>query len=38
VPTGLQAVFSGVGQAAFIDVAWSPDTESDLVGYNVFRH
>jgi len=37
VPTGLQAVFSGVGQAPFIDLVWSPDTESDLAGYNLFR-
>jgi fibronectin type 3 domain-containing protein len=33
----LQAVFSGVGQAPFIDLVWSPDTESDLAGYNLFR-
>jgi fibronectin type 3 domain-containing protein len=38
VPTGLQAVFSGVGQAPFVDLVWSPDTEPDLAGYNVFRH
>ena len=38
VPTGLQAVFSGVGQAPFVDLVWSPDTEADLAGYNVFRH
>jgi hypothetical protein len=37
VPAGLQAVASGVGQKAFIDLAWTPSTESDLVGYNVFR-
>lgn len=37
-PTGLQAVFSGVGQKPFIDLVWSPDTEADLAGYNVFRH
>ncbi len=37
VPTGLQAVFSGVGQALFIDLVWSPDSEPDLAGYNVFR-
>jgi hypothetical protein len=37
-PTGLQAAFSGVGQAPFIDVVWYPDTEADLVGYNIFRH
>ena len=38
MPTGLQAVFSGVGQAPFIDLVWSPDTEADLAGYNIFRH
>lgn len=38
VPTGLQAVFSGVGQSPFVDLVWSPDTEADLAGYNVFRH
>lgn len=38
VPTGLQAVFSGVGQAPFVDLVWSPDTEADLAGYNLFRH
>ncbi len=37
VPTGLQAVFSGVGQAPFVDLVWSPNTEADLAGYNVFR-
>jgi hypothetical protein len=37
VPSGLQAVFSGVGQAPFIDLVWSPDSEADLAGYNVFR-
>jgi hypothetical protein len=37
VPTGLQAVFSGPGQAAFIDLIWAPVTDSDLAGYNVYR-
>jgi hypothetical protein len=37
-PTGLQAAFSGVGQAPFVDLVWSPDTEADLTGYNIFRH
>lgn len=36
--TGLQAVFSGVGQNPFIDLTWAPNTEADLAGYNVFRH
>jgi fibronectin type 3 domain-containing protein len=38
VPSGLQAVFSGVGQQPFIDLIWAPDAEADLAGYNVFRH
>jgi len=38
VPTGLQAVFSGVGQAPFVDLVWTPDSESDLAGYNIYRH
>lgn len=36
-PTGLQAVFSSVGQKPFVDVSWAPSMESDLAGYNVFR-
>jgi hypothetical protein len=38
VPSGLQAVFSGPGQQAFIDLIWAPLTEADLAGYNVYRH
>ena len=38
VPAGLQAVFSGVGQAPYVDLVWSLDTETDLAGYNIFRH
>lgn len=38
VPSGLQAVFSGAGQPPFIDLVWSPDTDADLAGYNVYRH
>jgi hypothetical protein len=37
IPSGLQAVFSSVGQKPFIDLTWAPDTESDLVGYLVYR-
>ena len=37
VPSGLQAVFSGVGQQPFIDLIWAPDTDADLAGYNVYR-
>jgi fibronectin type 3 domain-containing protein len=38
VPTGLQAVFSGPGQTAFIDLLWAPVSDVDLAGYNVYRH
>jgi hypothetical protein len=38
VPTGLQAVFSGPGQEAFIDLIWAPVMDADLEGYNVYRH
>jgi hypothetical protein len=38
VPLGLQAAFSGPGQAPFIDLIWAPDTDADLDGYNVYRH
>jgi hypothetical protein len=37
VPSGVQAVFSGVGQEAFIDLIWAPVTDADLDGYNVYR-
>jgi hypothetical protein len=37
VPSGLQADFSGPGQPLFVDLIWSPDTEADLAGYNVYR-
>ena len=37
-PTGLQAVYSGVGQKPFIDLTWAPNLERDLAGYNVYRH
>jgi hypothetical protein len=36
-PTGLQAVFSSVGQKPFVDLTWAPNMDSDLAGYNVFR-
>jgi hypothetical protein len=38
VPSGLQAVYSGLEQQRFVDLTWAPDTESDLAGYNVYRH
>lgn len=37
VPSGLEAVFSGPGQAPFVDLIWSPDGDADLAGYNVYR-
>jgi hypothetical protein len=37
VPSGLQAVFSGPGQQAFIDLIWAPVTDADLAGYYVYR-
>ncbi len=38
VPSGLQAVASGLGQKPFIDLIWAPVTDVDLEGYNVYRH
>jgi len=37
VPAELQAVFSGPGQAAFVDLIWAPVSDADLAGYNVYR-
>jgi len=36
-PSGLQAVFSGMAQQPYIDLTWTPNTEPDLAGYNVYR-
>jgi len=38
VPARVQAVFSGPGQQAFIDLIWTPVSDADLDGYNVYRH
>ncbi len=38
VPSGLQAVASGPGQATFVDLVWAPVTDVDLDGYNIYRH
>lgn len=38
VPTGLQAVFSNQNEQLAVDLIWDPNAESDLAGYNVFRH
>jgi hypothetical protein len=37
-PVGLQAVYSGLAERPFIDLSWTPNTEPDLAGYNVYRH
>lgn len=37
IPTGLQAVYSGVAQRPAIDLTWTPNSETDLAGYNVYR-
>jgi hypothetical protein len=37
-PAGLEAAFSGPGQKSFIDLVWTPNAESDLAGYDVYRH
>lgn len=37
-PSGLQAVFSGADRGSFVDLVWTPNSEADLAGYNVYRH
>jgi hypothetical protein len=37
VPSSVEAVFAGSGQQGFIDLIWTPVTDSDLAGYNVYR-
>jgi hypothetical protein len=38
VPSGVQAVYSGLAEQKFIDLTWAPNTDADLAGYNVYRH
>jgi hypothetical protein len=38
VPAGLEAVSSGAVDQPSIDLSWTPDTEPDLAGYNIYRH
>jgi hypothetical protein len=37
IPSGLQAVFSGVGQQPFVDLVWAPVGDAELAGYNIYR-
>src|SRR4029077_9474611 len=38
VPSGVQAVYSAMPERQFIDLTWTPNTDTDLAGYNVYRH
>jgi hypothetical protein len=37
VPSGLQAVYAGDPQKPAIDLTWTPNSDDDLAGYNVYR-
>jgi hypothetical protein len=37
VPAGLQAVYSGDPQNPAVDLTWTPNSDEDLAGYNVYR-
>ena len=36
-PTEVQAVASSGGGQSFVDLTWTPNSEADLAGYNVYR-
>jgi hypothetical protein len=37
-PSGVEAVYSAATPNSFIDITWTANTETDLAGYNVYRH
>jgi hypothetical protein len=37
VPRGLQAVYAGDPQRPAIDLTWTPNSDEDLAGYNIYR-
>src|SRR5262249_5212078 len=37
-PSGVQAVFSTAPEHLFIDLTWTPNGQSYLAGYNIYRH
>lgn len=37
VPAGLQAVYAGDPQKPAVDLTWTPNSDDDLAGYNVYR-
>jgi len=37
IPTGVVAVANASGTERSVDISWSPNTEGDLAGYNIYR-
>jgi hypothetical protein len=37
VPSGIQAVYAGDPEKPEIDLTWTPNSDDDLAGYNVYR-